>query len=254
MNEQPTDQSQQTAAQPEQVAMTGVRKRQQIQNTNKRIFLWLAGAAVIVSICLVALQFLVREFMFNQTVISKKADTNKTLVQNIEQANELQKNINALLANENLNALKYEAETTETTALNVILDALPTDGDATAFANSLQAVVLPRSGVSLRELDTTSLEDPLALQSETAIGVAPAADTATTLTLPFSAGFSGKYENVQQALIDMARVIRPINLTELAIRADDNNLLQVDIAGVTYYLPAKTVEVRMEPITAEKKS
>ena len=55
--------------------------------------------------------------------------------------------------------------------------------------------------------------------------------------------------DIERALVDMSRVIRPISLTELSIRAGDDGTLQVNIAGVTYYLPAKSVEVRMEPIT-----
>ena len=252
MDKQPEATPQQPVEQPPEQVMSGVRKRQQIKNTNKRIFIWLAVASVIVSICLVAMQFLVRELLYNQKVISKKSDTNRTLVQNVEQAKVLQKNINALLADDKLNALKYEAETTETTALNVILDALPVNGDATAFANSLQAVVLPRSGVSIRELNTTSIEDPLAAGTEEV----PAANGAASevVSLPFTAGFGGKYGDIQKALVDMSHVIRPINLSELSIRADDEGALQVNIAGVTYYLPARAVDVRMEPLTPGKKS
>lgn len=236
-----TDKSEETVVQPSQPAMTGVRKRQQIQNTNKNIFLWLAVASVIISVSLVALQFLVREFMFNQKIINKKSETNKTLVQNVEAAKVLQNNVNALLADTNLSALKYETENTQTSALSVVLDALPVAGDATAFANSLQAVVLPRSGVSIRELNTVTIEDPGTMTTG-------AASTATTqaMSLPFTAGFSGKYADVQLALVDISRVIRPINLTDMTIRADDNGLLQVNIAGVTYYLPARAVEVREE--------
>lgn len=243
--------TQQPVEQPaDQQVMSGVRKRQQIENTNKRIFLWLAIASVIVSICLVAMQFLVRELLYNQKIISKKSDTNKTLVENIKQAKALQNNVNALLANNNLNALKYEAQSTETTSLNVILDALPVNGDATAFANSLQAVVLPRSGVSIRELNTVSIEDPLAggAAESTDGTVAPAAP-GQPQALAFTAGFSGKYGDIERALVDMSRVIRPISLSELSVRAGEDGTLQVNIAGVTYYLPAKSVEVRMEPIT-----
>lgn len=239
-----TDKPEETTTQPvqpTQPGMTGVRKRQQIQNTNKNIFVWLAVASVIVSICLVALQFLVREFMFNQKIISKKGDTNKILIQNVKEAKVLQDNVNALLADSNLSALKYETENTQTSALSVVLDALPVEGDATEFANSLQAAVLPRSGVSIRELNTTTIEDPNAMTTDV---VATAATQA--MSLPFSAGFSGKYADVQQALVDMSRVIRPIHLTNLTIRADDNGVLQTNISGVTYYLPARAVEVREE--------
>jgi cell division protein FtsL len=243
----PTQNTEQSAAPsqaPEQPAMTAVRKRQQIKDTNKRIFVWLAVSSVIVSICLVAMQFLVREFMFNNKIITKKADTLDTLVTNISEADKLKENVNKLLADENLSALKYETSTTDTTALNVIIDALPVEPDATAFATSLQAAVLPRSGVLIRELNTSAEM----LAGSPADPTAGAAVASEALPLPFSASFSGDYKKVEQALIDISRVIRPINLNEMKIRATDDNQIQVTIGGVTYYQPSKIVELTMEEI------
>lgn len=244
MPDKPVDQQAPAqATQPSQPAMTGVRKRQQIQDTNKQIFIWLAVAAVIVSVCLVALQFLLREFMFNQKIINKKSETNSTLVKNLTEAEKLRENVNALLADESLNSLKYETSNTKTTALNVVLDALPVEGDTTAFANSLQAVVLPRSGVAISELNTSITQDGGASAVDPTAVAAPATEPSP---LPFTAGFKGRYADAQRALDDMSRVIRPISLNKLTIRSTDKDILQVSIGGMTYYMPARTVEVRTE--------
>lgn len=240
-NQQPNERLSQAAPQR---AMTGVKKRQQIQDINKKTFVWLAVSAVIVSVCLVALQFLVREFWYNQRIINKKSETNQTLVDNIEAAEALRKNVNELLADSNLSALKYETPNAKTTALSVILDALPVEGDATSFANSLQAVVLPRSGVVIRDLSTTTMVDMAA--GGASEGVASSA--AQPLEVPFIAGFSGDYQKIQSALGDISRVIRPINLKKLTIAATDQNGLSVTVDGVTYYMPARAVEVRKEPL------
>ena len=237
-------QTEQPTAQPAKRAMTGVKKRQQIQDTNKKTFLWLAGSAIIVSMCIVALQFLVREFMFNQKIISAKSETNKTLENNIITADALRENINKLIADASLSKLKYEAPNIETTALNVIIDALPTEGDATNFANSLQAVVLPRSGVAIKELSTTATAE----SADSAAVVAPTGQATQPVTVPFSAGFTGDYAKVMAALSDISRVIRPIDLRVMAITASEGNELQVTVDGVTYYLPARTVEVRKETL------
>lgn len=244
MQDKPEDQIQKQSL--PQAGMTGVRKRQQIEDTNKRIFIWLAVASVIVSICLVALQFLIREFMFNQKIINKKSETNSILVKNIKEADLLRDNVNALLADANLSSLKYTAPNAKTTALNVVLDALPIEGDSTAFANSLQAVILARSGVAIRELNTSvvgsegyssSPEAPTAAES-----------SAEPLPLPFTAGFTGKYADIEKALTDISKVIRPINLNQLTIKSTENDQLQVTIGGVTYYLPAKTIEIKTEEV------
>lgn len=223
-------------------ALTGVRKRQQIETTNKKIFIWLVASSIIVSFSLVALQFLVREFMFNQKIISAKSATNKQLQDNIKAGKELTKNVNALLANTNLNAVKTDVTNSQASNLSVVLDALPVSSDPTGFANSLQTAVFPLSGITIRELNTNALE------TEGAAG-GMALDTTTStepLPMPFKVGFNGKYTDVQRALADLARVIRPISPTELSIRTGEQGILQVDLTGNTYYLPAKSVGVREE--------
>lgn len=231
--------------QPAQQVMTGVKKRQQIKDINKKTFIWLAVSAVIVSVALVAMQFLVRELLFNQKIINKKSETNKTLTQNIVEAEQLRENINNLLADPKLSALKYEAQNVETSALNVILDALPVEGDATNFANSLQAVVLPRSGVAIKDLSTaTALDESL---DTTDVSAGPA-NTSLPLEVPFTTGFGGDYQKIQSALSDLSLVIRPINLKRMTITASGENGIIANIEGVTYYLPARTVEVRKETL------
>lgn len=229
--------------QPPSKPLTGLRKRQQIDVTNKHIFIWLAVTSVIVSFCLVGLQFLVKEFIFNQKVINTKSQTNQRLIDNASAAKELTKNINTLLADANLNAVSSSSSSADdrSSALRVIFDALPVRGDPTSFANSLQTVVLPLSGVGIRDLGTS-------------VDVATGGDTLETegtkdaQTLPFKAGYSGSYAEVQKSLVDLARVIRPIHPTELIIRSEDSNKLQVSISGVTYYLPAQKVDVKTEVI------
>lgn len=217
--------------------LTGLRKRQQIEVTNKHIFLWIAVTSVIVSFCAIALQFLIKEFMFNQRVINAKSATNKQIIANIAAGKELTNNVNKLLADENLGAVQRQNDE-EATTLNVVLDALPVKGDATSFANSLQTVVLPLSGVAIKEL-STSVEQTEGLVEEVAT-------TSEVPTLPFKAGFSGTYDEVKKALVDMSRVIRPISLSKLSIRSDDNNKLQVSVEGHTYYQPARTIEIKKE--------
>lgn len=218
-------------------ALTGVRKRQQIENTNKNIFVWVAVASVIVSFCVIALQFLGKEFLFNQKVINAKSETNQTLVDNLDTAKELKANVDALISNSDLNAVKKsDKEDAQTSNLNVILDALPVNGDTTSLADSLQTVVLPLSGVTISELSTSV--DQGALDEIPADGNVP-------IPLPFSAGVNGNYADAKEALADIARVIRPIHPTSLEINAADNTL-QMTISGVTYYLPGRTVNVTTE--------
>lgn len=223
--------------------LTGLRKRQQIETTNKKIFIWLAVASVVVSFSIVALQFLVREFIFNQKIINEKSKTNQILVGNIVAAKQLTENVNTLIADTNLSSLRTDTSDPETSNLSVILDALPVSGDASGFANSLQSTVFPISGVSIRELSTNSTEGDDTAEGEVA---SLEVDNLTPAILPFKAGYNGTYAQIQKSLVDIARVIRPINLTELSIAASDEGKLEVTIAGNTYFLPARTVDVKEE--------
>lgn len=216
-------------------AALGGKKRAQIQLAEKNIFVWLSASAVIVSICLVATQFLVREMMFNNKVISAKANTNKTLVKNIENAKTLQTNLDKLIADKGLASVGQQAagSTAKASNLKVILDALPVEPDATGFANSLQTVVLPKSGATITELPTSF--DTQGEVSE---------DSKAPQMMAFRTSFEGNYETVSKTLGDISRVIRPIHVNTMTLKSGDNKSLKVSIEGNTYYLPHKTISVK----------
>lgn len=221
--------------------LTGLKKRQQIQKANKMILVWVAAASVIVSMCLVALQFLVREALFNNEVISAKIETNETLKQNIENAKTLKTNVNNLLADKNLASVRADPSDSN---LKVILDALPATGDSTTFANSLQNVILNRSGVKVVGL---SAGDTAQTGAETALVPDLTADPTSPQPLVFTADISGGYDKVKTTLQDMEKVIRPIHITSLTVTGTDQELT-VSISGVTYYLPEKTVKLGTKSI------
>lgn len=216
--------------------LTGLKKRQQIMSANKLIFLWVIGAAVALSIFGVAAQFLFRQAAFNQKIIGAKAQTQSTLAQNIDNAQELKKKVDALLADPNLSKVKANADDT---TLKVVLDALPTKNDPSALASSLQQVILPKSGVSLTELSTinqveSTIVDPNATGETQQIGDA--------LFTPLNYGATGNYDQIKTMLHDLERTIRPINVTNISLEGTDATL-RVTVQGVTYYLPERSVEL-----------
>lgn len=231
--------------QPNEQKLTGLKKRQQIDKTNKTILLWVAGASVIVVICLVTLQFLIRQAIFNQEVISAKSETNKTLKQNIENAKTLKTNVNKLIADSNLQKVRAVESDSN---LKVILDALPSTGDPTTFSNSLQNAILDRSGAKIINLSSTASEGGVATTAPAATSTAPTptaggiGGSATPLTLGFSTEVSGKYDVIKQTFLDIERVIRPMQVKVVTISGTDTELT-AKISGVTYYLPEKTVKL-----------
>lgn len=216
--------------------LTGLKKRQQITNANKLIFLWVIIAAVALSICGVGIQFLFRQAAFNQKIISAKASTQTTLANNIDNAKQLKEKVDNLLADTNLASVR--ANPGDST-LKVVLDALPTREDQSAFASSLQQVVLPKSGIQLSELSTIG----------SVVGdVAPEAGAVTTAkTINFNFGATGNYDQIKTMLHDLERTIRPIDATAINLEGTDSTL-RITVEGVTYYLPERTVELGKKEI------
>lgn len=221
--------------------ITGIKKRQQIQQANKMVFIWVAAAAVAVTVCLVLSQFLVRQFIFNQKIFSAKDRANQTLVQNMDTFKDLKLEVNKLVSSKSLTDLRV-AETD--TALQVIIDALPTNDDRAALATSLQQIVLARSGVSIESIDVTnevgSATSEEAVQDETTMSQVG--------EILFSVTLVGNYDQVKQAVSDMERSIRPLSVDRIQIEGSGAQL-RATISAKTYFLPAKTLELGKENIT-----
>lgn len=220
--------------------MTGFRKRQQLTKTNKSIFAWVAGASVIVTICGVFIQFLVQQLIFNQQVIAAKTEAQSIVIKNKSTATELKKTVDALVADSNLAKVKTNVSDGSTASnLQVILDALPTSNDGATFANSLASVILPRSGVSIDSID---------VDGDSGTSTATVTTTSSgTQTLGFSISVTGTYDQIQQTLANLVKVIRPINVTKLTLQGDGSSLTGV-ITGITYSIPASSVNLESKTL------
>lgn len=226
---------------PELKQLTGLKKRQQIASANKMIFVWVIIASVVVSLCGVTMQFLVRQAIFNQKIINEKLKTQSTLSKNIENVAKLKQNIDALQADTNLAQVKANPEDTN---LKVVLDALPTTDDRTALGASLQQVILPKSGVNTSDLTTVSANDSQAADPS----LTSPASTPEVPTSNFTFAATGDYVRIKSMLSDLERTIRPINVLKLSLQSVDGQV-KATVDGVSYYLPSQTVQLGKKPIT-----
>lgn len=218
----------------EPTKLTGLKKRQQIEVAGRVMFVWVAIAATALSFCAATGQYLFARWQHNNKVLSAKQTAADTLANNITSAQELIKEVDALVADDSLLAVKTNPADPATKS---VLDALPTTFDPAALATSLQQVVLSRSSVSIenisvpQELDVVSGEPLESVPQE----------------MPFSFIVSGNYDNIKQALIDLERTIRPMKITNVNLTGSDNNL-RATVEAITYYQPAKQVTVDREAI------
>lgn len=216
--------------------ITGLKKRQQIKKANNAMLLWVIAASAAVTVCAVLAYFLIGQMIFNQRIISAKTKTNSTLKQNKETFETIKSEVTKLLSNQNLNTLKVSPDDT---ALQVVVDALPTNDDRAALGTSLQDIVLSRSGVMIESMSV--------VEGNVASSVEDVVDTSVPQEIPFSLVLIGSYGQITQAIADMERSIRPIKIDTMKLEGSGTRL-RASITARTFYLPAKSVELKTETI------
>lgn len=211
-----------------------LRKRQQIENASKTMFLWVAGAAAIVGIALVLSFSLFERISFNQRVISEKNDTATTLHKNNETIEELKENIRVLNTNE---ALVDTPRAEDSEPISAILDGLPSTANSSALGASLQQKLLVSGGVSIDSLTV----DPIAGVEDDEDGDSGAGDNEITFQFVVSAG-AGQADGLKQILRNIEKSIRVIDLTSLTIE-QQNDKITLSAEGRAFYQPEKDVKL-----------
>ena len=81
-----------------------IHKRQQIEQSSRVMFLWVAGASVIVGFALVISWFLVQQIIFKERVLGEKNNTAAVLKNNNDAVEKLRGELKVLETNSHLNA------------------------------------------------------------------------------------------------------------------------------------------------------
>lgn len=218
----------------------GLKKRQQIDNASRSMFIWVAVAAVAVSICVVMAQFLFQKWSYNTRVLNAKYAAADTLKKNIVNAKQLQEAVNNLVSNQDLASVKTNTDDPNTQS---VLDALPSRFDPTALGTSLQQAILSRSGVAIEGITVPSDEEGTTTTTD---GSTPEVD-ATPKEMKFEITVSGSYDKIRNMMLDLERTIRPMKVTSITLNGDDSAMTAA-IAGVTYYQPSKSATIKQEVV------
>ena len=206
-----------------------LRKRTQIAKAGRLMFFWVAGASILIGFALVGAIFLTQMLMFNEKVLNEKNKTISILNTNNNNITELKNQVRALDANQ---ALIDSKARSEDRAIQVILDALPSDANSLALGASLQEKLLSVvPGVRLESLQVDSVDSSL-----------------TSLTGLNEIGFafsisSGDTKLLQQVLRNLELSIRTINIVSFKI--ESQGLSRVLTAQAkAFYEPARIVELK----------
>ncbi|MGB4768639.1 MAG: hypothetical protein WBP22_05290 [Candidatus Saccharimonas sp.] len=216
---------------PAQVSVST--KRKAIADSNRQMFIWVAGMSAVVGVCMVVALFLGQQIAFRTNVITKMTDTLTTLSDNNKAVDDLAKNIAVLETNEALNSTKA---TPDEKALQVILDALPADRNTLAIGSSLQQNLL--TGVDGLTIDRITVD---------AVDSVSASSAASSNTIPLQIVVSSTSANaLKDMLVRLERSIRVIDIKALEIERSDSDSgtkYEMSLQAVAYFEPA--VEVKL---------
>lgn len=223
-----------------------LRKRTQITRANRTMFMWIAIASVLVGTALVVSFFLFQKLVYGEQVLAKKQETVDTLNHNLSVIDKLKTDVSALDANSLL--LGARANDSDT-ALQVVLDALPSEANSFALGASLQNRLLGGidGNFTLESLQVTPVSG-----IETAIGDANVVDAsgeedAAQTQINFAFSVKGDQPALKQVLKNLERSIRTIVVDKLLIETQADGL-SMTVEGHAFYQPARTIELREEVV------
>lgn len=218
------------------------KKRQLIAQSNKVMFFWVAGMSAIVGICLVLSYFLWQQLEYRTKVVNKKNETVAVLRSNNNAVEELKNNVRVLQTNSELNSARIDEDEN---ALQVILDALPADSNATALGASLQQKLFADvAGLTVESLSVGATD---AATETTDTSGDETTDTSAG-TIGFTVVLSSSDSNVlKDALTRLEKSIRVIDIDSLVIARSESGYTMT-VEAHAYYEPAKTVELRKEAV------
>lgn len=204
-----------------------VKKRAQIANATRTMFIWIIVASVVLGFGLVGSVFLIQRLVYNQKVLNAQGVALSNISYDAKNVSDLEANLRALDADENLSLVKASPDDQPVQA---ILDALPSDPNTLALGASLQQKLLaPVPGLNVQSLQ-----------------VDQSAETAGNGTLPFTLTVDGSQDSIMNVLTNFERSIRTINVTTLDIIGGDSQTMT--LSGQAYYQPSLTFDLKKETI------
>lgn len=233
-------------------------KRQQIDNTRQQMFIVTAMAAGAIVVCLMVGWNLITRIIYQNRVNDELGNTNQIMHANVDNIDRLIANIDNLKADKNLNLTNIRNN--DESAIQVILDSLPTEDNRLALSASLKDKILASSGVHIESINVTQNDDSSG-DTESAMtnlaqggsgGVAATSSIYTTADkIPFATTFSGSSNLIQQAFQAMENSIRPIHIDTFSINIDDTGYT-ADVNAHTYF--SKPVQYKLDTATVSSGS
>jgi len=217
-----------------------IRKRTQIAIANRMMFMWVAGVSILFGFATVATIFLTQMMMFNERVINEKNKTISVLKSNNDSISELESQIRVLDTNQ---ALIDSKASTDDQAIQVILDALPSEANSLALGASIQNKLL--AGIKGLELNSLQVNPVVGVESlsgdKSIINASSSNQSANEILFRFSV--TGDEVALKKVLTNLELSIRTIDVISLKIEGQaDKSILSVQARA--FYEPVRVVELK----------
>lgn len=208
-----------------------IRKRAQIASANKTMFIWVAGVSVLLGFTIVAVIFLSQMLFFKERVLAEKDKTVSNLKSNIKVVVDLEKNVKKLDAN---SALISSKANSDDQAIQVVLDALPSEANSSALGASLENKLL--TNISITTLDFKDI--PISADVNTSA-------ISSSNQIDFTFTVVGTIDDLKRILLNLEASIRTIDVISIRIEGQRNlESQQMTVVGRAYYEPAVKIELK----------
>lgn len=225
-----------------------LRKRQQIAKASQMMFLWVAGASVIVGASVILLWVIGQKLIFNEKVLAEKTQTVATLEHNNSIVDKLKDNVRVLNTNQSLIDLRTPADSEP---VQVVFDALPSTANSAALGASLQSdKLLGQSGITIESLTVSPVEGVEDEDRGESDGDSSSDDESTNNAIEFEFSVSAGRNNadaLKDVLKRLERSIRGISIATLQVEQQGSRLVMT-VTGEAYYEPAKNVELQEKAV------
>ena len=212
-----------------------IRKRTQIAKANRVMFMWVAIVSIVLGFALVATVFMFQMLMFNERVLLEKEKTVSVLKINNDNVGDLEAQVRVLDTNQALTDAKANPNDQ---AIQVILDALPSDRNELALGASLQKKLL--AGIPGLTVNTVQFDQTI---SSANVETASSDGSTGPFEIPFRLSVSGDETALKQALSNLERSIRTIDIMSIQIESQGSSRT-LTIQARAFYEPALVVALK----------
>jgi Tfp pilus assembly protein PilO len=215
-------------------------KRLQIDKASRRVTLSVAIAAFVLIFSLVSSKALLEKRAYQSRIVSKKETAVRVLAQNLEAIGPLQNSYREFVEQEAniINGRRVGDTDRDGDNAKITLDALPSKYDFPALATSIEKLIT-QTNITIESIEGSDQE----LEQSDVDAAVP-----EPYEMPFSISVKSTYDPLYQLVNIFELSIRPIQLQSVKFTVDTQDVVQLNIDALTYYLPEKSLNIREESV------